>query len=248
LLWLKIGTGDRLLWRRKWTFGFYKMWGISWVDEERLASQKGLCSKELVILLINNVNKNFLLQYEYPRRVLPHPETACRYLWLRCEPMLSCLLFSSQARNFLNTWANVCSTRNTLFHWVSSWRAPCYLGGRDSSVDIATFIGWTVFSSKVSGSDFFLTLQTDSQAHPAYLTMATGSLCRWQACRGPTSITHLYLALRYVWVELHLLCHICIFMACYRVMFTITCYPSWCQAPSGAYDHFVVLGQSELHL
>ena len=97
----------------------------------------------------------FLLKSEYPRRALPNAETACRYLWLRCEPMLSRLLFHSQSRNFLNTWANVCSSRNTLLHWVSFWTAPCYLSGRESSVGIATFTGWTVFSSKVSGSDFF---------------------------------------------------------------------------------------------
>jgi len=37
-----------LLWVRWWTSGFHKMWGISWLAEELLASQEGLCSMELV--------------------------------------------------------------------------------------------------------------------------------------------------------------------------------------------------------
>jgi hypothetical protein len=48
LLWLGIGTGGGLLWIRWWTLGFHKMRGISWVAEDLLASQEGLCSIELV--------------------------------------------------------------------------------------------------------------------------------------------------------------------------------------------------------
>jgi hypothetical protein len=48
LIWLKIGTGGGHLWMRLWTFGFHKMWGISWVAEELVASQEGLCSLELI--------------------------------------------------------------------------------------------------------------------------------------------------------------------------------------------------------
>jgi hypothetical protein len=44
LIWLRIGTGDGLLWMRQWTFGFHKMRGISWLAEDPLASQEGLCS------------------------------------------------------------------------------------------------------------------------------------------------------------------------------------------------------------
>jgi hypothetical protein len=47
--WLRIGTGGRNLWMRKWTFGFPKMRGISRLAENRLASQEGLCSLELCI-------------------------------------------------------------------------------------------------------------------------------------------------------------------------------------------------------
>jgi hypothetical protein len=43
-IWLKIGIGDRHLWMRYWTFGFHKMRGISWLAENRLASQERLCS------------------------------------------------------------------------------------------------------------------------------------------------------------------------------------------------------------
>jgi hypothetical protein len=43
-IWLNIGTGGALLWMLYWNFGFHKMGGISWLAEELLASQEGLCS------------------------------------------------------------------------------------------------------------------------------------------------------------------------------------------------------------
>ena len=43
--WFWTGTGGWLLWMRWWTFGFHD---ISWVDEDLLASQEGLCSTESV--------------------------------------------------------------------------------------------------------------------------------------------------------------------------------------------------------
>jgi hypothetical protein len=42
LIWLRIGTGVGHLWMRYWTFGLHKMRGISWVGENRVASQEGL--------------------------------------------------------------------------------------------------------------------------------------------------------------------------------------------------------------
>ena len=44
--WLRIGTGDGHLWMQQRTFGFHKLRGISWLAENRLASQEGLCSME----------------------------------------------------------------------------------------------------------------------------------------------------------------------------------------------------------
>ena len=41
--WLRIGTGGRHLWMRYWTFGFHTMRGNSWLAENRLAYQEGLC-------------------------------------------------------------------------------------------------------------------------------------------------------------------------------------------------------------
>ena len=38
----------RALWMQLWTFGFHKMPGISWLAENRLASQEELSSTELV--------------------------------------------------------------------------------------------------------------------------------------------------------------------------------------------------------
>jgi hypothetical protein len=37
---------------RKWTFGLYKMRGISWVAEDLLLSQEGLWSMELVVTIL----------------------------------------------------------------------------------------------------------------------------------------------------------------------------------------------------
>ena len=42
--WLRIGTGGGHLWMLEWTFGFRKMRGISWLSENRIASQEGLYS------------------------------------------------------------------------------------------------------------------------------------------------------------------------------------------------------------
>jgi hypothetical protein len=47
LIWLRIGTSRGLLWAWKLTFGFYKIWGNSWVAEQLEVSQQGLSSNEL---------------------------------------------------------------------------------------------------------------------------------------------------------------------------------------------------------
>jgi len=46
----RTGTGGELLWMRKWTFGFHKMRGISWLAEELLHFQEGVFSMELAIM------------------------------------------------------------------------------------------------------------------------------------------------------------------------------------------------------
>ena len=48
LIWLRIRKGGGLLWMSLWTFLFHKMWGISWLAEDMLGSQEGLCYMELV--------------------------------------------------------------------------------------------------------------------------------------------------------------------------------------------------------
>jgi hypothetical protein len=40
LIWLRTGTCGRHLLMQWWTFGFHKMWGISWLAENGLASQE----------------------------------------------------------------------------------------------------------------------------------------------------------------------------------------------------------------
>jgi hypothetical protein len=48
LFWLRIGRNVQLFWMWWWSFGFHKMWGISLLAEDLLASQEGLWSLELV--------------------------------------------------------------------------------------------------------------------------------------------------------------------------------------------------------
>jgi hypothetical protein len=46
-----IGTGGGFLWMWYWTFGFHRMRKHFWAIYDLLASQAGLCSKELVSYL-----------------------------------------------------------------------------------------------------------------------------------------------------------------------------------------------------
>jgi hypothetical protein len=48
-IWLRIGTGGELLSMRYRTFGLYKVRGISYVAEDLLPSEEGLCSVGLVM-------------------------------------------------------------------------------------------------------------------------------------------------------------------------------------------------------
>jgi hypothetical protein len=41
----------------KKTFGFHKMRGNSWVAEDILASQEGLCSMELEVIFLNTIHE-----------------------------------------------------------------------------------------------------------------------------------------------------------------------------------------------
>jgi hypothetical protein len=64
--WLRIKTGGEQLWMRKWTFGFNKLWGISWLAINHLASQEGLYSMQWVSIVrgycylsLNNNSRTF---------------------------------------------------------------------------------------------------------------------------------------------------------------------------------------------
>ena len=48
-------TDSGLLWMRQWTFRFHRLRGISWLAENRLTSQEGLCSMEYVPQNTNNM-------------------------------------------------------------------------------------------------------------------------------------------------------------------------------------------------
>jgi hypothetical protein len=47
--WIKLAEDTDSWWalvNAVWTLRFHKIWGISWLSENRLASQEGLCSME----------------------------------------------------------------------------------------------------------------------------------------------------------------------------------------------------------
>jgi hypothetical protein len=46
-IWPSIRTGAQHLWTRRWSFVFHKMWRISWLAKELLASQEGLWLRDL---------------------------------------------------------------------------------------------------------------------------------------------------------------------------------------------------------
>jgi hypothetical protein len=46
---LRIGACEKLLWTRNWTFGFGKIWGLYWLSEGLLTSQKEAFFVKLVI-------------------------------------------------------------------------------------------------------------------------------------------------------------------------------------------------------
>ena len=60
-IWLMIRTNGRLFWMRQRIPGLHKMRRISWLPKDRLASQEGLCSIEL--LIINPLNTKHRLLY-----------------------------------------------------------------------------------------------------------------------------------------------------------------------------------------
>ena len=56
IIWLRIGTNDRF-WRiQQWIFRYYKMWGISSLAEDILASQEGLWFMELINYFVWSVS------------------------------------------------------------------------------------------------------------------------------------------------------------------------------------------------
>jgi hypothetical protein len=60
LVWLKIRTGSRLLWMRRWTSTFHKTRGIYWPAEKLLASKEGLCSVDIFNYLVNMLANSYM--------------------------------------------------------------------------------------------------------------------------------------------------------------------------------------------
>ena len=59
LMWLRIWTRGGLLWTRQWTFEFHITAVISWLAEELLASQEGLCCTDFVTSLVGYLHVCF---------------------------------------------------------------------------------------------------------------------------------------------------------------------------------------------
>jgi len=55
-IWLRTGTSCRLLLARQRTFGYYEMWGISWLAEKLLVYSPGFCSMQFACLLLTRWN------------------------------------------------------------------------------------------------------------------------------------------------------------------------------------------------
>ena len=88
---------DRDRWRAvvngEWTFGFHKMRGISWPAENRLASQEGLCSVELVISFFRIFDIHMCLAI-YAQGV-PQKRVFVRN-WCVCQLLMSLYIHNSE--------------------------------------------------------------------------------------------------------------------------------------------------------
>jgi len=83
---LTIGTSGGLLWKLWWTFVLHKLWEISWLAEELLASQGGLCLMELVKaehLMVREVGRGWTLPLNKAKfvSVTVHVWPLCSWLW-----------------------------------------------------------------------------------------------------------------------------------------------------------------------
>jgi hypothetical protein len=76
LIWLRIGTDGGLFGVRWWTFGFHKMRENSWLAENRLVSQEGLCSIKYLFIYgwkMWGLNPDRIKKFIFPNR----PDRLC---------------------------------------------------------------------------------------------------------------------------------------------------------------------------
>jgi hypothetical protein len=96
---LRVGTGGGILRMRWWTFGFHEVRGISWVAEDLLASQEGLCSVELVSRRFISLNQHWkrgctlLPLFELPRNKSSH---SCKRVLCPVKTVRYLLSFATQ--------------------------------------------------------------------------------------------------------------------------------------------------------
>jgi hypothetical protein len=138
LIWLRIGRIGGLLWTRKWTFGFYKMLGSSWVAAQYAASEKRLRCMKPVCYYVHTVSE--FLPCHFNSTMLGSLTTSEHQLY-SVSPLktpfglLIPLLQSSPTRNYIHSqlFLRLCHiytaynhTRSwlqsliTLLHWLTS--------------------------------------------------------------------------------------------------------------------------------
>jgi hypothetical protein len=97
----RLGIGGGHLWMRKWTFGFHKMWGISGLASNRLASQEGLCCIERESEWVSNTHLR-QQQQQTPTQHTAMPATQDNDVQCRQHDFIKCL---STAGRGVGNWS-----------------------------------------------------------------------------------------------------------------------------------------------
>ena len=88
LIWFRMGTGNGRLWVWQWTVEFLKVRVVSWLTEDLLASQEGLCFMEIVGELVRTPT-HCEMEYLSSFRFLPLQETVCEVTKTRLMPRVA---------------------------------------------------------------------------------------------------------------------------------------------------------------
>jgi hypothetical protein len=166
-IWLRIGTGGRLMWTRWWTSGFHKMQGSSRVAAQLAASQEGLSSMSewgvgiQVYLMSDRSGQQIVIltttwwwrRIQWPRGLRHEPSSPVRTLgpWFRIplDAWMSVCVYSvcvvlCVGSGFVTGWAPVQGVQPTVYRIKK-------LKKRSRSVTVQTCYSspWKLWSSLV---------------------------------------------------------------------------------------------------